>query len=165
MVVLICGGGVVGVYLVLNDKVLETKWPYTKRFFFCTKSMLPKIINEIKSYESKYLSNIYVSENSYEKISNIYGVFKLVNTYRFWDINQYKKAEEILLKESTDILNESLNEAKKPYIKPEMFMYEIPANTDLSNIDLEDIVNAKIEDENKETNGTPENDKNMISIN
>ena len=158
------GGGVFGVYLILSDDVLKTKWPYNKRFFFCTKNMLDKIIGIVKRTEGKYIKNIYITENSYEKACNEYGIFSTVNKYRFWDINDYIKIEKYLLKDAHDILNESLTESKKSYIKPEIFMYEIPANTNLSDIDLEDIINTKLEDE-KEIKGSPEIEKNIITPN
>lgn len=157
------GGGVIGVYMMLNNEVLKTSLPYTERFFFCTKSMFPKLLETVKYYERKYLTNIYVSENSYEKMCNTYGVFKTINKYQFWDINNYTKAREIMVKNATDVFNESLNEDKKPYIKPEIFMYQIPANTNLSDIDLEDIINAKIENNEMGAKNSPENEKNMIT--
>jgi len=159
------GGGVLGICLIYNKPLMEINRNYDKQFFFCTSRMWPKLQEEIRKYSEnyKYIKHIYVTDDSYEKICNLYGVFKIVNTYRFWDINYYPKAEEILTKYATDILNENLNEDKKPYVKPQLFMYEIPQKINLSNIDLEDIVNAKIDDTNdKETKGSSKNDKNMI---
>lgn len=162
------GDGILGVYLVLNENAKEQRTPWTKRFFFCTKRMLPKILEEVKYYEKKYLVHIYISENSYEDMCKRYGVFRRINKYKFWNGDYYKEAEKYMTTDATDIikdvLNESLDEAKKPYIKPEIFMYEIPANTNLSEISLEDIINSQIEDENEpETKGSEENDKNMAT--
>lgn len=158
------GGGVLGVFILLDDKVkTETSLPYSERFFFCTKSKLNSLLREVKYYDGKYIKHIYVTEDSYEKLCNIYGIFKIINRYRFWDTNNYTKAREIMVKNATDVFNESLNEDKKPYIKPEIFMYQIPANTNLSDIDLEDIVNVKIENNEMETKNSPENEKNMIT--
>lgn len=158
------GGGVLGVFILLDDRVkTETSLPYSERFFFCTKSMLNSLLKEVKDYDGKYIKHIYVTEDSYEKICDIYGIFKIINRYRFWDTNNYTKAKEIMTKNATDVFNESLNEDKKPYIKPEIFMYQIPANTNLSDINLEDIVNAKIENDNQEIKNSPENEKNMIT--
>lgn len=160
------GGGVIGVYLLLDDKVkTETSLPYTERFFFCTKRMFNSVLKEVKDYDGKYIKHIYVTEDSYEKMCQIYGIFKIINRYQFWDSDKYKKAKEIM-KDHGQIFNESLNEAKKPYIKPEIFMYKIPANTNLSNINLEDIVNANIENDDQEIKNiknSPENEKNMIT--
>ena len=158
------GGGVLGVFILLDDRVkTETSLPYVERFFFCTKSMLNSLLKEVKDYDGKYIKHIYVTEDSYEKICDIYGIFKIINRYRFWDTNNYTKAKEIMTKNATDVFNESLNEDKKPYIKPEIFMYQIPANTNLSDINLEDIVDAKIENDNQEIKNSPENEKNMIT--
>ena len=154
------GGGVLGVYIWLNDEVKKTKWPFTRRFFFCTKSMFRHIIAEVKRFDKDHITNIYVSENSYEPISKKYGIFKIVNTYRFWAIEHYKQAEEFLMKDAKDIYNENLNEDKKPYIKPEITMIEIPADTNLSDIDLENIVNGF---DAEDTKNSPENEKNMIT--
>ena len=41
-------------------------------------------------------------------------------------------------------------------------MYEIPKKTNLSDIDLEDIINVKIDNDNNEIKGSTENDKNLI---
>ena len=157
------GGGVVGVYIILDEAVMNDPddVPYTVRFLFCTKRVLPKMLHEIKGYSRKYLKNIYISEDSYEKMCDIYGIFQTMTSYRFWDIKNYKDAKEIMTKDAEDILKESLNEAKKPYIKPEIFIYEIPSDTNLSDINLEDIINAKIDDED-EKKGSSENDKNII---
>ena len=156
------GGGIVGVYIILDEAVMNDpdEVPYIERFLFCTKRVLPKILNEIKWYSKKHLKNIYVSEDSYEKMCEIYGIFQTMTSYRFWNVDNYKQANEIMLKDAQDILKESLNEAKKPYIKPEIFIYEIPADTNLSDIDMEDIINAKIDDEEKK--GSSENNKNII---
>ena len=104
--------------------------------------------------------DIISAEDSYEKMSNVYGKFQTMNTYRFWDGNDYEKSKEFMIDNAKDILNESLTEAKKPYIKPEIFMYEIPANSNLSNINLEDIINTEIEDDEKK--GSLENNKKII---
>lgn len=159
------GGGAVGVYIIFDEAIKKTKCHYDKRFFFCTSRVLPKLLEEVKGYEkeSKYIKNIYITNDSYEKICDIYGAFKLVTTYKFWNIDNYAKAESILTKNATDVLNENLNEDKKPYVKPEMFMFEIPKKINLSNIDLEDIINSKIDDnDNNKVKGSNQNDKNLI---
>jgi len=159
------GGGAIGVYIVFDEAIKKTKFNYDKRFFFCTSRVLPKILQEIKRYttEYSYIKNIYITNDSYEKMCDIYGVFKFVTTYRFWNVDDYPKAEEILTKNANDVFNENLNEDKKPYMKPQMFIYEIPKKIDLSNIDLEDIISSNIDnDDDNNTKGSSKNDKNLI---
>lgn len=156
------GGGIIGIYIIFDESIKTDigEAPYDKRFLFCTKRMFPKLLNEIKHTGKEYLKHIYISEDSYEKMSNVYGKFQTMNTYRFWDGNDYEKSKEFMIDNAKDILNESLTEAKKPYIKPEIFVYEIPANSNLSNINLEDIINTEIEDDEKK--GSLENNKKII---
>ena len=70
-----------------------------------------------------------------------------------------KNAEDIFGK---GIFEENLNEDKKPYIKPQIFMYEIPENTDLSNINIEDIINSLNQSMDDEIKGSSKNDKKII---
>ena len=158
---------VVGIYLEFSEEIKNdpNERHYDKRFLFCTKKRLPKILDDIKNTANKkYLRHIYVSEDSYEEMCNAYGVFRLINTYRFWDGDAYKKAAELMTKNAQDIINESLLESKKPYIKPETIMREIPANTNLSIIDLEEIMNIDIENDSSfKIASSNKNDKNMIN--
>lgn len=160
------GGGIISLYFTFDpDKVKGTKWPQTDRFLFCTKNMLSKIVDEIQQNDKDKLLHMYVSTTSYEPICLKYGKFSTVRGYRYWDLNNYRDAKEFLLKDATDILvkNESLNESKKPYIKPMINVIEIPAETNMSAINLEDIVNG-FKDESSEQTGTKENDNNLITV-
>ena len=45
-----------------------------------------------------------------------------------------------------------------------MEVYEIPANINLSDVDLEDIFNEIIKNKEDDIKGTKENEKNMIEV-
>ena len=161
------GGGIVGVFIICNEEIKKTKIKCDKRFFFCTKRVLSKIMEDVYYYNKGCIDHIYVSEDSYEKMCNEYGLFSTVTTYKFWDANNYKKSMEIMTKNAEDIFGkgifaENLNEDKKPYIKPQIFMYEIPENTDLSNINIEDIINSLNQSIDDEIKGSSKNDKKII---
>ena len=86
------GGGIVGVYFEVTEDAF-TKNKSLKRFFFCTKNVLDKVLWRIKNYHKDKLIRLYITEDSYEKMSKEYGAFTTVRTYRFWKAEDYSKAE------------------------------------------------------------------------
>lgn len=89
------GGGIVGVYFELSED-LYTKNKNLKRFFFCTKNVLDNIMYKVKYYHIGKMTCLYITEDSYEKMSKEYGAFKTVRTYRYWKGEDYSKAEEYM---------------------------------------------------------------------
>ena len=158
------GGGVIGVYLVFNKKLMkENNFKYPERFFFCTKNMLNQLIYDIKNraIDRKYMTNIYISEDSYEKMSNKYGKFKTIRRYQFWNPDDYPLSKTYMIESAKDIINESLNEDKKPYIQPNINII-IPSEINLSEINIEDLIELQNKETDEQT-GTKENDKNIIT--
>jgi len=155
--------GVVGVFLEMDKKVKFSQYPHQYRFFFCKESNYDKIVKDIIEYEKDNLIGIYKSLNTCKEVFEKYDNFPIVRTYKYWDANQYSGIMSIL-KIGDNLLKS--NESKKEYIKPEMEVYEIPANINLSEIDLENVLNEiikniKIEDD---SNISKENEKNMIEV-
>lgn len=151
--------GVVSVYIEMNDKIKITKWPHQYRFFFCKVENYDKIISDIMRIEKQYIKGIYRSFNTYEKMSDKYGDFPIVRTYKYWPGDKYELAKKIL-KVGKNLYN--VNEEKKEYVKPEMTVYEIPGNINLSDVDLEDII--KLIDKEEDIKSSKENEKNMIEV-
>lgn len=168
------GGGVYGVLLYYDkDKMpRETKLQiellkYTKRFVFCTRSMLPKILKLAK--EKVGVEKILIaSPIAYIKYCEKYGKFRTVNSLqRFWDINEYDEKIFIDNTVKEERLNESLNEGLLDWIKKikDKIMsafIKIKGGTPMSAINLEDYVEdvEKIKDEERE--GCEATDKKMI---
>ena len=163
------GGGVYGILLYLDkSKISVLKlMPYTKRFVFCTRSMLVRVLKHAKT--NKAVTKIIVaSPKAYIEYCNKYGKFRTVNSFnRFWDMNEYD--EKIFLNNivKEERLDESLNEGLLDWLKKikdkimNVFV-KIKGGTPTSAINLEDYVEdvEKIEDEERE--GCAATDKKMI---
>lgn len=143
----------IGIYLELTGNY------FPQRFLFVSSNNLNKILKLIKSTNRNELKAIYLSDNSYEKMQKEYGDFPLFRTYRFFDMNKYPRSLNYM-KVGENIINESLMEAKKEYITPEIGIIELDKNVNLSEINLEDILNS-IEDD-KEIKVDPEIEKDII---
>ena len=89
------GGGIVGVYFEVTEDAF-TKNKGLQRFLFCTKNVLDKVLWRIKNYHKDKLIRLYITEDSYEKMSKEYGAFTTVRTYRFWKAKDYSKSEEYM---------------------------------------------------------------------
>lgn len=153
--------GVFGIYIEMNDEVKKTKWPEKYRFLFCKQKYVDPIIKQIMTYEKQYIENIYISEDTYSKMCEEYDEFNIGRTYRYYNGDKYPKAKDIM-RTGKNIINESINEEKKTYVKPEMIVYNIPANTNLSDINLEDILNNITDEIGDEVVGSSKNNKNLI---
>jgi len=146
----------IGIYL-----ELEPSRKHPKRFLFVSKASLDKVLESIKKY-TKGLLSIYLSDNSYEKMCNEYGRFCTSRTYKYFEVAVYPKALNYM-KVGNNILNDyTVEEAKKEYIRPEINVIEIDKDINLSDINLEDIVNL-IQDETVEIKGDPEIEKTIIN--
>ena len=164
------GGGVYGILLYLDkDKISVIKLkPYTKRFVFCTRNMLMRVLKHAKT--NKAVTKILIaSPRAYMKFCENYGKFRTVNSFqRFWDMKEYD--EQIFIDNTVkveEIVNESLNEGLLNWIKKvkdkimSVFL-SIKPGTPMSAINLEDYFDdvEKIEDEEQE--GCAATDKKMI---
>lgn len=144
------------------------------RFMFLAKNSVDKMVTNIYNSINSPVDEVYVNLDAgdiYEDVTKNVGKFGFVKAlksgrYYFWNANDYlyikKKIEEGIHKRQFvpyDKLNESLTivneEGKKKYIKPETIVISIPANTDLSELNLEDVV--KIFKKDMEAN--PQSDK------
>ena len=153
--------GVIGIYIEMNDNIKETPWPHKERFFFCKIDNFDKILDQIIKLEKKYIKGIYRTFNTYKSIAEKYGDFPIVRGYKYWEVDKYPEVKNIL-KTGENLYK--VNEDKKPYIKPEMEVYEIPANINLSDVDLEDIFNEISKKKEDDIKSTKENEKNMIEV-
>lgn len=167
------GGGVVSVYLIHNrdemiNNSLERKYP--KRFFFCTKSMLSKMIEPVAS--SPGLKEVYISAKSYIPFVEKFGKIQTINKYGpFWDATQFDEDMFIDGAEMKKIFNESLITESllsklKDIVKRIMknVFIKIDKKTPSSEINLEDMLNYAEEHDGEEQQGTSENDKKMIVL-
>ena len=174
------GGGVYSIYIELDKSKMPNKtaadikmMKFNKRFFFCTKRRLELILNQMKrSRAFGAATHIWISNTSYVPMCEKFGKFKTINNYcEFWDANYYNGAEEILKKDSKDILNENLNEGLLDGIKKLMkrimsLFVKVPANTPMDNFNAEEVLGyaEEIDNDEEELKGTKENDKNAIKV-
>lgn len=148
------GGGIVSIYFEVEDE----KNPH--RFFFCAQKLLDYTLVDIKIEHKDKLKSVYISGDSYIPMCEKFGKFKTMNNYNgYWSTENFagstellKVGDNVINKGASDIrkmLNECfINEDKKPYIKPEITVIEIPAKINLSKINMEDIVNGVIDNFN-----------------
>lgn len=173
------GGGIVSVYMVFDkDKMAnETDFDrqlqqYTKRFFFCTKSMLPKFIHKIVNQQG--LKDVYISTASYVPFAERFGKMKTINKWGvIWDATEFDENLFIEGAETHNTYNESLsiNEGLvsklKAIVKKIMNVFvRIDKSTPSSEIDMEKMLNyaEEVEELDSDQNGSDKNNKKMIEI-
>lgn len=126
------------------------------RFMFLAKNSVDKMLNNIYDSQNKAPAKVWINPNAgdiYEDVCNKLGKFPFVKAlksgkYYYWNVKDYpyiqEKIEDAIERHKfipdNEHLDESLNEDKKPYIKPESVKITIPADTDLSELNLEDIL-------------------------
>lgn len=148
-------GGIWSIYIEFSDEVLNTKTPYAKRFLFCSKNMINRMFYFINHQDdSKYITAIYISPSSYVPCCQISGTFQVMKTYKFWDATQFENLIPILQGNKVNVkdydykkaievtLNESLIESKEE----DANLIEIPSDTNLSEIDVKEIIDG-VDDE------------------
>lgn len=144
----------IGIYFELSTNY------HPQRFLFVSKKVFPKMLREIRKYDEKNITGMWLSDNSYEKMCKQYGTFPVGRTYRYFDTEKYQNAltymkigENIVNLEYSNIYESIIDEAKKKYIKPEMNVIEITNDINIGEINLEDIINALSDIKDKEIKG------------
>lgn len=147
---------VVGIFIEFDKSKLvdEKAW---RIFFFCTTSNMNKLIDYVNSYYAKFSPKIYVTNDSYISICKKCGIFRTTTKFRYYKLEEFKEKDYIYKIMTTDA--RTINEAVFPKmtpdeearyfsrkypreLKPEDFknMIYIPADTNLSDFNAEDIV-------------------------
>lgn len=174
-------GGAVMIYFTLDDHIKKNKVRnQTERFMFCSRNMVQSVIDEIKKVHQKTdeygkILSMSVVDGIYVDFCNKYSKIKTVRKYIYWDVEKYpyiydlmKKADVQQVKIGESQYNSLVDmveiDEKKSYTKPEIKVIpvEIPANTNMSDIDLVDIID-KVNDE-EDIKGSEETEKDAIEM-
>lgn len=146
---------VVGVFIKFDKSKLENE-RCAQVFLFCTTTNMNKIIDYVKSYYGKFSPKIYITDNTYRDMCVKCGIFKTVNMFRYYTVEDFKEKDYIceIMTKNADIINEGLThdemgryltrktplQVGKVSIEDLKNLVYIPGGTNLSEFNAEDIV-------------------------
>lgn len=159
------GGGVFSILFIMNDG--------EKRFLFCTKNKLQDIVDAIYKYNKDKISKLYINKDSFTEIYKKFGKFSTQNKYtKYWIVNdRFKDIPDMIINGGQELLSfngivkESLLSNIKQVIKKLMNIFvKVKRGTNISDLDLDTVLDYQDNLENEEMVGTEENDSEAIEV-